>query len=185
LSRSCSHWEQLNSHVHTWVSDTGYNGDHYNTDLPARILAAKCRLWILNVCVDDMNFRKLRRSEPLLLVNSDQLYWFRIHANLWQKTVDGWSQMKVEIIHGGGEMYHLHANCRKRPGAVLQLVKALELLELEIVHANHVCCRDIIVNSVVVQVHPAAPQWILATENSHCLFDSPNLQLLVPAGFVM
>ncbi len=105
-----------------------------------------------------MNFRKLRRSEPLLLVNSDQLYWFRIHANLWQKTVDGWSQMKVEIIHGGGEMYHLHANCRKRPGAVLQLVKALELLELEIVHANHVCCRDIIVNSVVVQVHPAAPQ---------------------------
>jgi hypothetical protein len=42
--KSCSHWEQLNSHVHTWVSDTGYNGDHYNTDLPARILAAKCRL---------------------------------------------------------------------------------------------------------------------------------------------
>ncbi|CAM6066217.1 unnamed protein product [Sphagnum tenellum] len=65
--------------------------------------------------------------------------------------LDGWSQVKVEIIHGGGEMYHLHANCRKRPGALLQLVKALELLELEIVHANHVCCRDIIVNSVVVQ----------------------------------
>jgi hypothetical protein len=35
LSRSCSHWEQLNSHVYTWVSDTGYTGDHYNTDLHA------------------------------------------------------------------------------------------------------------------------------------------------------
>jgi hypothetical protein len=61
--------------------------------------------------------------------------------------------MKVEIIHGGREMYHLHANCRKRPGELLQLVKALELLELEIVYASHVCCRDIILNSVIVQVH--------------------------------
>lgn len=49
-------------------------------------------------------------------------------------------------------IYHLRIHCKKSPGVLIQLSRALESLELEIVNANLTAVDDHILNTVVVEV---------------------------------
>jgi hypothetical protein len=78
-----------------------------------------------------------------------------------QDAVPGWSQVKLESL--GENSYHLRGVCEKTPGVLLQLVRTLELLAgLDVLHASHVCCEDVIISNMVIEVlvhitHPVYP----------------------------
>ncbi|CAK9193519.1 unnamed protein product [Sphagnum troendelagicum] len=64
--------------------------------------------------------------------------------------VPGWSQVRLESL--GENTYHLRGICEKTPGVLLQLVRTLELLAgLDVLHASHVCCEDVIINNMVIE----------------------------------
>ncbi|CAM6013380.1 unnamed protein product [Sphagnum balticum] len=93
--------------------------------------------------------------------------------------------MKVEIIYGGGEMpptrkLSKEARCTAAAGESSGLVGAGDRARQSCLLSRHY--RPQCYSS---GAHRQLLDEFLATENSHCLFYSPNLQLLVPAGFVM
>jgi len=66
--------------------------------------------------------------------------------------------VKLESL--GENTYHLRGICEKTPGVLLQLVRTLELLAgLDVLHASHVCCEDVIISNMVIEVlaHIAHP----------------------------
>lgn len=50
------------------------------------------------------------------------------------------------------QTYHLRIHCKKGPGVLVQLTRALEALDFEIVNANLTSVNDHILNTVVVKV---------------------------------
>ncbi len=75
-----------------------------------------------------------------------------------QEADPGWSQVKLESL--GEYTYHLRGICEKTPGVLLQLVRTLELLAgLDVLHSSHVCCEDVIISNMVIEVlvHIAHP----------------------------
>jgi len=75
-----------------------------------------------------------------------------------QDAVPSWSQVKLESL--GENTYHLRGICEKTPGVLLQLARTLELLAgLDVLHASHVYCEDVIISNMVIEVlvHIAHP----------------------------
>ncbi|CAK9866925.1 unnamed protein product [Sphagnum jensenii] len=58
----------------------------------------------------------------------------------------------VELERLDDHTYHLRATCQRSPGVLLRLVQALELLDLDVLNANHVSAQNIIVNNIVIEV---------------------------------
>eukprot|EP00249_Psilotum_nudum_P006367 c19679_g1_i2 orf=317-1465(-) len=61
--------------------------------------------------------------------------------------------LAFEVIKMEEQMYHLWIHCKKEPGVLVQLTRAFEALDLEILNANLTSVSDHILNTVVVKVH--------------------------------
>lgn len=70
--------------------------------------------------------------------------------------------VELEVSQMEEHIYHLRIHCKKSPGVLIQLSRALESLELEIVNANLTAVDDHILNTVVVEVKNG---WSLKTED--------------------
>eukprot|EP00249_Psilotum_nudum_P006366 c19679_g1_i1 orf=831-1289(-) len=60
--------------------------------------------------------------------------------------------LAFEVIKMEEQMYHLWIHCKKEPGVLVQLTRAFEALDLEILNANLTSVSDHILNTVVVKV---------------------------------
>lgn len=60
--------------------------------------------------------------------------------------------VEFEVSQMEEHIYHLRIHCKKTPGVLVQLTRALEALELEILNANISSVDDHILNTVVVEV---------------------------------
>eukprot|EP00250_Pteridium_aquilinum_P007555 c17243_g1_i1 orf=271-1224(+) len=69
--------------------------------------------------------------------------------------------VELEVSQMEEHIYHLRIHCKKSPGVLIQLSRALEALELEIVNANLTAVDDHILNTVVVEVKNG---WSMKTE---------------------
>lgn len=69
--------------------------------------------------------------------------------------------VELEVSQMEEHIYHLRIHCKKSPGVLIQLSRALESLELEIVNANLTAVDDHILNTVVVEVKNG---WSMKTE---------------------
>ncbi|MCO5611178.1 hypothetical protein L7F22_065428 [Adiantum nelumboides] len=59
--------------------------------------------------------------------------------------------LELEVAQMEEQTYHLRIHCKKGPGVLVQLTKALEALDFEIVNANLTSVNDHILNNVVVK----------------------------------
>ncbi|KAH7446139.1 hypothetical protein KP509_01G041100 [Ceratopteris richardii] len=73
-------------------------------------------------------------------------------ANLKKKVKQEHLILELEVSQMEENIYHLRIHCKKSPGVLIQLSRALESLELEIVNANLTAIDDHILNTVVVEV---------------------------------
>lgn len=60
--------------------------------------------------------------------------------------------VELEITQMEEQTFHLRVYCKKSPGVLVQLTRALEALDLEIVNANLTSVNDHIINTIVVEV---------------------------------
>jgi hypothetical protein len=61
-------------------------------------------------------------------------------------------QLQVEVAKLEDEIYHLHIVCENGHRVLVQLMQALESLEIEIVNTHHISFQDNILNTFVAQV---------------------------------
>ncbi|KAH7278302.1 hypothetical protein KP509_38G035000 [Ceratopteris richardii] len=86
----------------------------------------------------------------------------RSSDNLRKKVSQGHWIVELEVFQMEEHIYHLRIHCKKSPGVLIQLSRALESLELEIVNANLTAVDDHILNTVVVEVKNG---WNVKTED--------------------
>ncbi len=60
--------------------------------------------------------------------------------------------LEVEVAKLEDEIYHLCIVCQNGHGVLVQLVQALESLEIDFVNTHHVSFQDYILNTFVAQV---------------------------------
>lgn len=60
--------------------------------------------------------------------------------------------LELEVSQMEEQTYHLRIHCKKGPGVLVQLTRALEALDFEIVNANLTSVSDHILNTIVVKV---------------------------------
>ncbi|MCO5605992.1 hypothetical protein L7F22_060178 [Adiantum nelumboides] len=60
--------------------------------------------------------------------------------------------LELEVSQMEEHIYHLRIHCKKSPGVLVQLTRALEALQLEILNANLSSVDDHILNTAVVEV---------------------------------
>lgn len=65
--------------------------------------------------------------------------------------------VELEVSHMEGKTYHFRILCKKSPGVLVQLTRALESLEFEIVNANLTTVNDHVLNTLVVDVKKMLP----------------------------
>lgn len=69
--------------------------------------------------------------------------------------------VKLEVSQMEKHIYHFRIHCKKSPGVLIQLARAFEALELEVLTANLTSVDDHILNTVVVEVKKG---WIMESE---------------------
>lgn len=84
--------------------------------------------------------------------------------------------VELEVSQMEEHIYHLRIHCKKSPGVLIQLSRALEALELDIVNANLTAVDDHILNTVVVEVKNG---WSMKTEELR----SMALEMVPKFGF--
>lgn len=67
----------------------------------------------------------------------------------------------LEVSQMEDNIYHFRIHCKKSPGVLVHLTRALEALEFEILNANLTSVDDHILNTLVVEVKNG---WIMKTE---------------------
>lgn len=85
--------------------------------------------------------------------------------------------VELEVSQMEEHIYHFRIHCKKSPGVLIQLSRALESLELEIVNANLTAVDDHVLNTVVVEVKNG---WSMKTEELRNL----ALEAIPKFGFV-
>lgn len=85
--------------------------------------------------------------------------------------------VELEVSQMEEHIYHFRIHCKKSPGVLIQLSRALESLELEIVNANLTAVDDHVLNTVVVEVKNG---WSMKTEELRNL----ALEAVPKFGFV-
>jgi UTP:GlnB (protein PII) uridylyltransferase len=58
---------------------------------------------------------------------------------------------QVEVARLEDQTYHLHILCQKGHGVLVQLMQALESLDIDVVNAHHTSFQDNILNTFVAQ----------------------------------
>ncbi|MCO5567906.1 hypothetical protein L7F22_021602 [Adiantum nelumboides] len=86
--------------------------------------------------------------------------------------------VELEVSQMEEHIYHFRIHCKKSPGVLIQLSRALESLELEIVNANLTAVDDHILNTVVVEVKNG---WSMKTEELRNL----ALEAIPKFGFIV
>jgi hypothetical protein len=61
-------------------------------------------------------------------------------------------QLQVEVAKLEDEIYHLHIVCQNGHGVLVQLMQALESLEIALVNTHHISFQDNILNTFVAHV---------------------------------
>ncbi|CAM6033854.1 unnamed protein product [Sphagnum compactum] len=70
--------------------------------------------------------------------------------------------LQVEVAKLEDEIYHLHIVCQNGHGVLVQLMQALESLEIDLVNTHHISFQDNILNTFVAQIK----NWeMMETEN--------------------
>eukprot|EP00250_Pteridium_aquilinum_P008757 c18188_g1_i2 orf=461-1366(-) len=70
--------------------------------------------------------------------------------------------VELEVSQMEEHIYHFRIHCKKSPGVLVQLTRALEALELEILNANLSSVDEHILNTVVVEVKNG---WVMKSED--------------------
>lgn len=93
------------------------------------------------------------RAEDPRGVNAKLCYKKKVRQEHWI--------VKLEVSQMEKHIYHFRIHCKKSPGVLIQLARAFEALELEVLNANLTSVDDDILNTVVVEVKKG---WIMETE---------------------
>lgn len=75
----------------------------------------------------------------------------KMHKNLRKSPIVVHRILELEVSQMEEQTYHLRIHCKKGPGVLVQLTRALEGLDFEIVNANLTSVNDHILNTVVVK----------------------------------
>ena len=59
---------------------------------------------------------------------------------------------QLDVCQMEEQTYHLRIHCKKGPRVLVQLTKALEALDFEIINANLTAVNDHILNTIVMKV---------------------------------
>ena len=60
---------------------------------------------------------------------------------------------QLDVCQMDEHIYHFRIHCKKSPGILVQLTRALEALEIDILNANLTSLDDYMLNTVVVEVN--------------------------------
>eukprot|EP00250_Pteridium_aquilinum_P002581 c12804_g1_i1 orf=501-1724(-) len=75
----------------------------------------------------------------------------KMHKNIRKNPIAEHRILELDVSQMEEQTYHLRIHCKKGPGVLVQLTRALEALDFEIVNANLTSVNDHILNTVVVK----------------------------------
>ncbi|MCO5560169.1 hypothetical protein L7F22_013776 [Adiantum nelumboides] len=86
----------------------------------------------------------LRADEGQCSLKTDHI---KIPSEIDERRLDDLSQpMQVEVSKLDGQLFNLRIFCEKRPGVFVKLMQALDVLGLEVLHANITTFRGLVLN---------------------------------------
>ncbi|KAI5083224.1 hypothetical protein GOP47_0002967 [Adiantum capillus-veneris] len=117
-----------------------------------------------NIAAEDSRLGDHKHMDPLagLKKKAKQEHWI----------------VELEVSQMDEHIYHFRIHCKKSPGVLIQLSRALESLELEIVNATLTAVDDHVLNTVVVEVKNG---WSMKSEELRNL----ALEAIPKFGFIL